>query len=298
MLAPLPRRGRERRPGRRRGARPRGHDDHRRVPGGRHRLSGVRPPGAAPPGPRPPVAPARLLRAAGPDDAAVASSAPEDPVGEARGRRGWASRATWTTTARGSRRGQHDRDLGGDVQVLPPAQPGGGRSAGRRAHPVEDTPGRRRGPPRACLVSRACRARRHPSGTSFAEWMGTLADLAGTAALLGWDRETLMPPGRAPRGAPARWARSPRCTTARSCARTSGEALAALAGDRAASTTTPAAMVRLAHARPRPGRCASPRRWCARSARPARAASAPGPTARARRRLRRLRRPARPGGAR
>ena len=27
------------------------------------------------------------------------------------------------------------------------------------------------------------------------EWLGTLADLAGAAGLLGWDRETLMPPG-------------------------------------------------------------------------------------------------------
>ena len=39
-----------------------------------------------------------------------------------------------------------------------------------------------------------------PGGTSsdwdlLTEWMGTLADLAGTAGLLGWDRETLMPPG-------------------------------------------------------------------------------------------------------
>lgn len=29
------------------------------------------------------------------------------------------------------------------------------------------------------------------------EWMGTLADIAGAAGLLGWDRETLMPPGGA-----------------------------------------------------------------------------------------------------
>ncbi|MBJ7454882.1 MAG: hypothetical protein JHC74_02380, partial [Thermoleophilia bacterium] len=29
------------------------------------------------------------------------------------------------------------------------------------------------------------------------DWMGTLADLAGAAGLLGWDRETLMPPGGA-----------------------------------------------------------------------------------------------------
>lgn len=34
----------------------------------------------------------------------------------------------------------------------------------------------------------------------FADWAGTLADLAGTAGLLGWDRETLMPP----RGAESR----------------------------------------------------------------------------------------------
>ena len=29
------------------------------------------------------------------------------------------------------------------------------------------------------------------------EWMGVVADLAGSAALLSWDRETLMPPGGA-----------------------------------------------------------------------------------------------------
>lgn len=31
----------------------------------------------------------------------------------------------------------------------------------------------------------------------FAEWTGVLSDLAGTGALLGWDRETSMPPGGA-----------------------------------------------------------------------------------------------------
>jgi carboxypeptidase Taq len=36
-----------------------------------------------------------------------------------------------------------------------------------------------------------------PEWELFAGWAGTLADLAGTAGLLGWDRETLMPPAGA-----------------------------------------------------------------------------------------------------
>lgn len=36
-----------------------------------------------------------------------------------------------------------------------------------------------------------------PAWERFAEWAGTLSDLAGAGALGGWDRETLMPPGGA-----------------------------------------------------------------------------------------------------
>ena len=39
--------------------------------------------------------------------------------------------------------------------------------------------------------------RSSPEWELFADWAGTLADLAGTAGLLGWDRETLMPPAGA-----------------------------------------------------------------------------------------------------
>ena len=35
--------------------------------------------------------------------------------------------------------------------------------------------------------------RQSPEWELFADWSGTLADLAGAANLLGWDRETLMP---------------------------------------------------------------------------------------------------------
>ncbi|MGD9694912.1 MAG: carboxypeptidase M32 [Thermoleophilia bacterium] len=37
--------------------------------------------------------------------------------------------------------------------------------------------------------------RSSPEWRLFADWAGTLADLRGAAGLLGWDRETLMPPG-------------------------------------------------------------------------------------------------------
>ncbi|MCB9010869.1 MAG: carboxypeptidase M32 [Actinobacteria bacterium] len=33
--------------------------------------------------------------------------------------------------------------------------------------------------------------------TAFTDWIGTLSDLSGTLSLMGWDRETLMPPGGA-----------------------------------------------------------------------------------------------------
>jgi carboxypeptidase Taq len=36
-----------------------------------------------------------------------------------------------------------------------------------------------------------------PHWPQFAEWMGTLSDLSGTQLLLGWDRETTMPPAGA-----------------------------------------------------------------------------------------------------
>jgi carboxypeptidase Taq len=36
-----------------------------------------------------------------------------------------------------------------------------------------------------------------PHWPAFTEWMGTLSDLSGTQMLLGWDRETLMPPAGA-----------------------------------------------------------------------------------------------------
>jgi carboxypeptidase Taq len=39
--------------------------------------------------------------------------------------------------------------------------------------------------------------RSSPEWELFADWAGTLSDLAGTAGLLGWDRETLMPPAGA-----------------------------------------------------------------------------------------------------
>ena len=44
--------------------------------------------------------------------------------------------------------------------------------------------------------------RSSPEWELFAGWSGTLADLGGTAGLLGWDRETVMP--RALAAAPAR----------------------------------------------------------------------------------------------
>lgn len=39
--------------------------------------------------------------------------------------------------------------------------------------------------------------RSSPEWSVVADWMGTLADLGGATGLLGWDRETLMPPGGA-----------------------------------------------------------------------------------------------------
>ena len=91
---------------------------------------------------------------------------------------------------------QDDRDL--DAGCGGPPSGAATRAAGR---PV----GRSRRPGYAaaaragagCLVSPGCGGRHHPSGTWSREWVGTLSDLGGVGGLLGWDRETLMPPAGA-----------------------------------------------------------------------------------------------------
>ena len=107
------------------------------------------------------------------------------------------------------------------------------------------------------------RAGRAPSPTS-----------PGTAGLLGWDRETLMPPAGAE--GRARQLGTLAALHHRELVRAdAGAAIDALRERRRRSTTTPARCCAWRRASAT-GRCACPRRWCARSPRPARAASRRG----------------------
>ena len=158
------------------------------------------------------------------------------------------------------------------MEVLPAAQPGRWLGSPRRAH---GTRIRRRDPGSEWLGCAGARTIVTRVGRCSPEWTGTLTDLAGTGALLGWDRETLMPPdGR--RGAGAAAGHLAALHHRELVRADAGEAIDALRADDGALDDDARAMLRLALRGPRPGACACPRRWCARSPRPARAASRPG----------------------
>ncbi|HVH01257.1 MAG TPA: carboxypeptidase M32 [Miltoncostaeaceae bacterium] len=87
--------------------------------------------------------------------------------------------------------------------------------------------------------------RSSPEWTLFSEWTGTLTDLAGTGALLGWDRETLMPPDGA--GSRARLLGTIAALHHRELVRAdAGEAIDALRADDRALDDDARAMLRLA----------------------------------------------------
>ena len=215
--------------------------------GARRGLAASAPRREAPTGGRA-VAPG-LLRAGGPDDEGRRQQRPRRPRRRSRGRaagragrRGsttgrriatGATMATWTAMCRSSQRR---------------SQAGGGRRGGVLT-PVDDTPPRRgpRAVPRVRGVSPTS-----PHWPAFAEWMGTLSDLSGTQMLLGWDRETLMPPGRGRVARPSD-GHAGHPQPPRDRARGHGRGPGALAGDPGLDDDA-RAMVRLVTARPGPRR--------------------------------------------